>query len=130
MTSAGTVKQAYLFPLNETEGRFLLDAIGLLALSGHGKTADRLPGQTQRAQFVQARVGQCKFREETMALWNDRCALSGVTHGRRCEPHISNPGRSQLMQNALIHTTEAYFLRTWMRPLIAGLYLSRLTVQC
>ena len=61
MTSAGTVKQAYLFPLNETEGRFLLDAIGLLALSGHGKTADRLPGQTQRAQFVQARVGQCKF---------------------------------------------------------------------
>ena len=82
MTSAGTVKQAYLFPLSATEGRFLLDAIGLLAITGNGRTDDRLPGPTQRAQLVQARVGQGKFRDETMALWNSCCALSGISHGR------------------------------------------------
>jgi len=78
----GSVKQAYLFHLDANEGQFLLSAVGLAIPNDIGKIDERLAGPTQRAQLVQARIGQGKFREETMRVWNDRCALSNISHSR------------------------------------------------
>lgn len=78
----GSVKQAYLFPLDAAEGHFLLQAVGLRTSNNAGQIDERLAGPTQRAQLVQARIGQGKFREETMRVWKNRCALSDISHSR------------------------------------------------
>jgi putative restriction endonuclease len=78
----GSVKQAYLFRLDTTEGQFLMSAVDLAIPNDSGKIDERLAGPTQRAQLVQARIGQGKFREEAMRVWNDRCALSDISHSR------------------------------------------------
>ncbi len=35
--------------------------------------------ETQREVLVQARIGQGRFRSDVLALWNERCAVTGCT---------------------------------------------------
>ncbi|QGQ27026.1 HNH endonuclease [Gimesia benthica] len=45
------------------------------------------PTSTTKEQLILARVGQGQFRKGVLALWNDRCAVTGTTFAVRAS-HI------------------------------------------
>jgi putative restriction endonuclease len=82
----GTGNQGYLFPLPDGAGRYLLSHVGRDAALGlqHG---DELAVKaitrstltlTEKQAVIQARVGQGRFRNDLLRMWDGRCAITGI----------------------------------------------------
>lgn len=79
----GDGNQGYLFELPGAAGRFLLDQIG----AAHNHAADEVieravsrtvPESTEKTALIKSRVGQGKFRDDVVAYWSGRCAVTGL----------------------------------------------------
>jgi putative restriction endonuclease len=76
----GTGAQGYAFHLPPRAEALLLRELGLgvvdQVVGGHLDAV--LPDQTVREAIVQARVGQGQFRDDVLAIWRHRCAVTGM----------------------------------------------------
>ncbi|MBB1306723.1 HNH endonuclease [Pseudoalteromonas sp. SR43-5] len=81
-----SVSQKYMVKLPSAAGVFLLGLVGDDALNiqySIASNSDRDSNQTvpegyNKEVAAKARVGQGKFRQNVMALWNDTCAVTGL----------------------------------------------------
>lgn len=83
LASNGNIKQTYLSPLTDVAGERLLRLLGL-PLPGAIASSDKDQRSviTQCERLVQARVGQGKFRDDVLKLWNDACPVTGVQNAK------------------------------------------------
>lgn len=74
--------QGYLYEVPLSLGEHLLDLIRALGMEIDAQANEAaLPpegGETERALLGKARIGQGKFRQDLIARWGGRCALTGV----------------------------------------------------
>ncbi|MEH6357446.1 MAG: HNH endonuclease [Pseudomonadales bacterium] len=75
--------QQYMISIPSGAGAMLLDAIGEIALNiqdkiNSSKSVNSTSKPTHREAIVKARVGQGKFRDEVLDLWNGTCPVTGV----------------------------------------------------
>lgn len=81
-----SVSQKYMVKLPSAAGVFLLGLVGDDALNIQDSIASNSTmGSNQKAPegydkevTAKARVGQGKFRQDVMAIWNDTCAVTGL----------------------------------------------------
>ena len=81
-----SVSQRYVVKLPAPAGVFLLDLVGDEALNIQDSVASNsaintnqtAPEGYDKEVTAKARVGQGKFRQDVMALWNDTCAVTGL----------------------------------------------------
>lgn len=81
-TSAGRPNQGYLYHLPNSVGEYILELArdeGLdLAEAAFGAAPPSNDSQTEREALGRARIGQGKFRDDLMARWNGKCAVTGL----------------------------------------------------
>lgn len=81
-----SVSQKYMVKLPAAAGVFLLDLVGDEALNiqdsmDSNSARDSKPKATEgydKEVIAKARVGQGKFRQDVMSVWNDTCAITGL----------------------------------------------------
>lgn len=74
--------QGYLYAVSLSVGEYLLDLIKAsgLEIDAQANEAASPPkgGETEKSLLGKARVGQGKFRQDLLARWDGRCALTGI----------------------------------------------------
>lgn len=74
--------QQYLIALPQAAGIFLLDTLGEAAIKIQEKLPKSnnqpIPNATTKESIIKARIGQGKFREDVLKLWNNRCPVTNV----------------------------------------------------
>jgi len=81
-----TVSQKYMVKLPASAGAFLLGFVGdealqiqdSLLINKVDDNKNKIPEGSERETISKARVGQGKFRQEVLKVWNEKCALTGV----------------------------------------------------
>lgn len=81
--SDGRAAQLYMISLPASGGSMIMDALGEQAIEIQDtiyetKDDEKRPGGSVRETIVKARIGQGKFREDLLKLWNDECPITGV----------------------------------------------------
>ena len=78
----GGANQGYLFALPPRAGRLLIDKLKITERSAGDVLEDGVartaPASTERNALIKSRVGQGQFRDDLLALWNKRCAVTGL----------------------------------------------------
>ncbi|MGE4259970.1 HNH endonuclease [Shewanella sp.] len=83
ITVNNTVSQNYLVSLPEGAGSYLLALVGQVAdkiseCQDDVRSEGRPVSETKRKVLADARIGQGKYRKELLALWDNKCPLTGV----------------------------------------------------
>jgi len=81
-----SVSQKYMVKLPAAAGVFLLDLVGddavniqdSIVSNSAKSSSQKMPEGYNKEVTAKARVGQGKFRQDVMALWNDTCAVTGL----------------------------------------------------
>lgn len=81
-----SVSQKYMMKLPAAAGVFLLDLVGddavniqdSIASNIAKSSSQKVPEGYNKEVTAKARVGQGKFRQDVMALWNEKCAVTGL----------------------------------------------------
>jgi len=83
LTQDGTGNQGYLFPLPPAAGRYLPDRLNVGEQGGGEDLLARAierttPDKTVRQALLESRIGQGRFRNDLLAMWQGQCAVTGL----------------------------------------------------
>ena len=82
ITKNNQLSQQYLISLPKSAGAFILDALGDMSLNIQEKinklSRKKRQTKTTRDAIIKSRVGQGRFREDVLGLWNNTCPITKV----------------------------------------------------
>lgn len=97
LTKYGTGNQGYLFPLPVAAAELILGEAKLAAPDGRDpvvQAVQRLPlDQTTKKALVESRIGQGRFRNDLIAMWAGKCAVTGLAVTSLLRASHSKPWR-------------------------------------